>query len=73
MWFPDFVGKDGELLPKNSILSDKLRFTSGQIGGYGEYRRMTRELGETEESPFERGDKTCEERAESVEKVGQVG
>ncbi len=70
--FLNLAVTDDELLPKNCIFSDELRFTSGQLGGCGECSRMTRELGETEASPFERGDETYEARAESVEKVGHV-
>ncbi len=73
MWFLNLAVKNDELSPNKCILSDMLRFTSGRVGGYGEYRRMTRELGETEKSPFESGDEMYEEWAESVKKVGHVG
>ncbi len=51
--FFDLTVEDEELLTEESILGDELSFASGMIGDYGECNRMTRGLGEMEESPFE--------------------
>ena len=52
--FFDLAMKDNQLWSQESIFSDELGFTSGQVGGYRERNRMTIELGEMEEKSFER-------------------
>ncbi len=50
----DLTVEDDELLPEESILGNQFGSTVREVGGGAENNRMTRGLGEMEESSFER-------------------
>ena len=56
----DLAVEDDQLLPEQGILSDKVGFAAREVGGGAEHDRMTRGLGEMEESLFERREQADE-------------
>ena len=56
----DLAVEDDQLLPEQGILGNEIGFAMHEVGGRAEHNRMTRGLGEMEESLFERREQADE-------------